>query len=142
MKGWIKKCIVAVLVAGIVSAVIYLIYRCYTPIDREKLRDISYEIVEEENIPAEVYECIEENKDEINRLSYLCSDKLYIIVCYGAQPTGGYTIEVNQLYESSNAIIVETTLIGPSRQEKVEQIVSYPYIVLRVENVGKSVVFN
>ena len=71
MKGWIKKCIVAVLVAGIVAVVIYLIYRCYTPIDREKLRDISYEIVEEENIPAEVYECIEENKDEINRLSYL-----------------------------------------------------------------------
>ena len=80
--------------------------------------------------------------DEINRKSYVCSDQLYIVVCYGAQPTEGYSIEVNELYESSNAIIVETTLIGPSRQEQVVDTVSYPYIVLKLENIDKTVVFN
>ena len=126
----------------LVVSVVYAINSCRVTIDMEKIRDISYEVVEEEFIPAEIYEHIVEDMDEINRKSYICSDRLYIVVCYGAQPTKGYSIKVNQLYESSNAIIVETTLIGPSRQEKVEDTISYPYIVLKVENLGKSVVFN
>ncbi len=111
-------------------------------IDEEKIRDLEYIIVDEEYIPEEVYEQVITDLDEFCRKAYVCSDKLYIVVCYGAQPTEGYTIEVNQLYESSNAVIVETTLKGPSGMDKVAEVITYPYIVLQVENVDKTVVFN
>ncbi|MBQ6815226.1 MAG: protease complex subunit PrcB family protein [Lachnospiraceae bacterium] len=111
-------------------------------IDKKKIKDLEYTVVPEENIPAEIYENIVKQYDEFCRSAYICSDMLYIVVCYGAQPTEGYTIEVDCLYESSNAIICETTLKGPSRQEKVEEKVSYPYIVLRLEKSEKMVAFN
>ena len=111
-------------------------------VDTEKLRDLDYTVVEEEDIPEEVFEKILEEYESFSRSAYICSDDLYIVVCYGAQPTEGYTIEINQLYESSNAIIVETTLKGPSGQEKVEQVISYPYVVMKLEKNDKTVVFN
>ncbi len=111
-------------------------------IDTEKIRDLEYVVLEEENIPEEVYEYISKDMDVFSRTAYVCSDMLYIVVCYGAQPTQGYSIEVNHLYESSNAIIVETTLKGPSGMDKVEEVISYPYVVLKLENIEKTVVFN
>lgn len=111
-------------------------------IDREKVRDLEYQVVTEEDIPEEIFEKLLKEYENFGRSAYICSDMLYIVVCYGAQPTEGYTIDVDTLYESSNAIIVETTLKGPSRQEKVEEKISYPYIVLRLEKNDKVVVFN
>lgn len=111
-------------------------------IDREKIRDLEYIVLSEEQIPEEIFERIVEEYENFGRSAYICSDELYIVVCYGAQPTEGYSIEVNTLYESSNAIIVETTLKGPSRQDKVEAEISYPYIVLKLEKNDKMVVFN
>lgn len=111
-------------------------------IDKEKIRDLEYEILEEEKIPEEVYEQVIDDMDEFCRKAYVCSDVLYIVVCYGAQPTEGYSIDVDYLYESSNAVLIETTLKGPSGMDKVEEEISYPYIVLKVENVDKTVVFN
>ena len=111
-------------------------------IDTEKIRDLEYIVLEEEHIPEEVYEQVVNDMDEFCRKAYVCSDVLYIVICYGAQPTQGYSIEVDYLYESSNAILVETTLKGPSGMDKVEEVISYPYVVLQVENIDKTVVFN
>ena len=111
-------------------------------IDREKIRDLEYIVLSEEQIPEEIFERIVEEYENFGRSAYICSDELYIVVCYGAQPTEGYSIEVNTLYESSNAIIVETTLKGPSRQDKVEAEISYPYIVLKLEKNDKMVEIN
>ena len=111
-------------------------------VDKEKIRDLEYTVLEEEYIPEEVYEQVVNDMDEFCRKAYVCSDVLYIVVCYGAQPTEGYSIEVDYLYESSNAILVETTLKGPAGIDKVEEVITYPYIVLKVENIDKTVVFN
>lgn len=111
-------------------------------VDTKKLRDLEYTVVPEEEIPEEIFEKITKEYESFCRSAYICSDKLYIVVCYGAQPTEGYSIEVNKLYESSNAIIVETTLIGPPRQKEISHNISYPYIVLKLEKNEKTVVFN
>ena len=110
-------------------------------IDTKMVNELQYEEVEEENIPEEVYEKILRVYDSFGRFVYICSDSLYIVVCYGAQPTEGYSIEVNQLYESSNAILVETTLKGPAGPDKPVQNITYPYIVLKLEKNEKIVVF-
>jgi len=139
----ILKGIAAIIIAVLMAFLMAQLSGCsMEDIDREKLRDLEYEEVEEEYIPEEIYQELITDKENFNRKAYICSDQLYIVVCYGAQPTEGYTIDVDQLYESSNAIIVETTLKGPSRQEKVAEVISYPYIVLKVECIDKTVVFN
>lgn len=139
----ILKGIAAIIIAVLMAFLMAQLSGCsMEDIDREKVRDLEYEMVEEEYIPEEIYQELITDKEDFNRKAYICSDQLYIVVCYGAQPTEGYTIDVDQLYESSNAIIVETTLKGPSRQEKVAEVISYPYIVLKVECIDKTVVFN
>ena len=139
-KNNIHKNIIALMF--IVALAVFLTSCSIQNIDTEKIRDLEYVVLEEEYIPEEVYEQMVKDMDEFCRKAYVCSDVLYIVVCYGAQPTEGYSIEVDYVYESSNAILVETTLKGPSGMDKVEEIISYPYIVLKVENIDKMVVFN
>lgn len=142
---YIKKAkkIVSITIISLIAICTLLLTACNVQnIDTEKIRDLEYVILEEEYIPEEVYEHVVNDMDEFCRKAYVCSDVLYIVICYGAQPTAGYSIEVDYLYESSNAILVETTLKGPSGMDKVENVISYPYIVLQVENIDKTVVFN
>ena len=60
---------------------------------------------------------------------------------YGKQETSGYSIEVAEIYETENAIYVQTDLIGPSNDEKIVERPTYPYIVLKTESIDKNVVF-
>ena len=61
---------------------------------------------------------------------------------YGEQETAGYSITVNDLYETGNAIYIDTNLIGPGPEEKGKNTPTYPYIVVKTENLNKSVVFD
>ena len=60
---------------------------------------------------------------------------------YGVQETGGYSISVNECYLTKNAVYFDTTLIGPMKGEKINQVKSYPYIVVRMGYLEKNVVF-
>lgn len=112
-----------------------------TRIDKKRVGDVEYKVLLEEEIPAEVFEEIERFKHESKQCSYICSDKLYIVVSYGRQDTGGYTVEVNDLYESSNTIFVKTTLMGPKSKKDAKEDESYPYVVLKLSLSDKKVVF-
>lgn len=112
-----------------------------TKIDKKRVSDIEYKILLEEEIPEEIFEEIETYKDKNMQCSYICSDKLYIVVCYGMQNVSGYTVEVNDLYESSNAIFVKTTLKGPASLKDAKEECSYPYVVIKLPISEKKVVF-
>lgn len=107
----------------------------------EKLRDLEFTVVEEADIPEELLKIIEEKKSEEFKITYTDNENLYICVGYGEQQTGGYSIAVNELYLTSNAIYMDTNLIGPSKDEKISEALSYPYIVVKTEYMDKSVVF-
>lgn len=109
--------------------------------DSQKLEDVSYTILEEKEIPEEFLSVIEEKKEEVFKLTYTDKENLYIAVGYGTQETGGYSISVNQCYLTKNAIYFDTTLIGPSKGEQVNQAKSYPYLVIKTKYSEKSVVF-
>ncbi len=109
--------------------------------DTKKLKDLSYKILEEKEIPQEFLEVIEEKKETIFKLTYTDKEYLYIAAGYGTQETGGYSIAVNECYLTKNAIYFDTTLIGPSKGEKINQVKSYPYIVIQTKYLEKSVVF-
>lgn len=107
----------------------------------EKLRDIEFTVVDEENIPEELEEMIEEKEEKPFKLTYADNGALYIAVGYGKQPTSGYSIEVQELYETENAIYIHTNLIGPAKDEKIVEQKTYPYLVVKLEFIDKNVVF-
>jgi hypothetical protein len=114
---------------------------CVKKYDEEKESDIDYTIVTEEEMPDQVKEILQASEKDSFRKTYSDKDYLYIIIGYGAQPTSGYSIEVQNLYQSSDAIFVTTMLKGPSHSESVLEIETYPSIVLKVEYTEKPVVF-
>ena len=94
--------------------------------DTKKVKDVDFTVVEEEEVPEELKTKINEQKDDVFRLTYEDSGYLYLAVGYGSQPTGGYSVTVNELYETNNTIQMKTGLLGPSKTEEVTQNVTYP----------------
>ena len=109
--------------------------------DNQKLDDITYTILEDKEIPQEFLAVIEERKEQIFKLTYSDEENLYRAVGYGVQQTGGYSISINACYHTQNAIYFDTTLIGPSKGEQVNEAKSYPYLVIKTKNLEKNVVF-
>lgn len=107
----------------------------------QKLRDIEFTVVDEKKIPKELEEMMNQKEGKPFKLTYADNGELYIAVGYGEQPTSGYSIEVKELYETKNAVYIHTDLIGPSKDEKIVERKSYPYIVVKSEFVDKNVVF-
>lgn len=56
---------------------------------------------------------IVEKGTEPFQLTYSDDQNLYISIGYGQQKTGGYSIAVDELYLTEDAIYVGTTLLGP-----------------------------
>lgn len=108
----------------------------------EKLRDLKFTVLEKEAVPDELGEVIEEEKEEPFKLSYTDQGVLYLAEGYGGQPTSGYSVEVNALYETEDAVCMHTPLMGPEKGEKTEEVVTYPYVVVQLEYIGKDIVFN
>ena len=107
----------------------------------KKIRDIEFTVVEDADLPGELKEVIDEKKENPFKITYSNKDYLYIVVGYGKQNSGGYSIAVEELYLTDNAIYIATNLIGPSKDDLVTQGVTYPYIVVKTEFIDKSVVF-
>lgn len=87
---------------------------------------------------------VEEKKTQGFKMTYQDGGFLYICMGYGEQETGGYSIAVNALYETENAVYFDTTLLGPKPGENdgKKQSPSYPYVVVKTEMVEKPVVFD
>lgn len=109
--------------------------------ERIKLRDLDFTVLSEDKIPDELKTIVEEKKAENFKLTY--SDKQYLYICigYGQQETGGYSIAVNELYLTDNAVYVSTSLLGPDASEKSNKTPSYPYIVIKTEFLEQTVIF-
>ena len=98
-----------------------------------KLRDLDFTLLGEELVPGELAAMIEERKAEAFKMTYSDNQNLYICVGYGQQETGGYSITVDELYLTEEAVHVQTTLLVPDVSEKGNKTPSYPYIVIKTE---------
>lgn len=108
-----------------------------------KLKDLEFTVIAEENIPEPLLAAINEKKEAGFKLTYQDAGFLYICVGYGQQATGGYSIAVNALYETENAVYFDTTLLGPEPGQNADKknSPSYPYAVVKTEFIDKPVVF-
>ena len=109
--------------------------------DNKKLEDVEFTVLSEDEIPDELKTQIEEKKQEEFKLTYSDDTNLYIARGYGKQERGGYSISVDELYFTENAVFMKTSLIGPSASEQVENSESFPYVVVKMELTDKNVVF-
>lgn len=108
----------------------------------EKIKDLEFTVIAEDKLPEELLTMIEEKKTSPFKITFQDQGFLYICVGYGEQETAGYSIAVNALYETGNAVYIDTNLIGPGPEEKGKLTPTYPYVVVKTENVNKSVVFD
>ena len=106
-----------------------------------KLRDLEFTVVAEEEQPEALKDVMEQKKSSPFQISYTLGEDLYLAIGYGEQQTGGYSISVDELYETESNIVINTTLLGPSPDEQVVQSITYPYIVIKTELLDKDVDF-
>lgn len=105
-----------------------------------KIRDLEYTVLEDEEVPEELMSLIEEQKEGEFKLTFTYDGYLYIARGFGMQDTGGYSIQMEALYLTENAVYFDATLLGPTREEAIGE-VSYPYIVVKTEAIDRNVVF-
>lgn len=108
----------------------------------DKVRDMEFTVIAEADMPDELKQIIGEKQlDSPFKLTYSDDQNLYIVVGYGIQKSGGYSIAVNDLYLTDNSIVFKSELMGPEKGENAGTEPSYPYIVLKTEMSELPVVF-
>jgi hypothetical protein len=139
MNQLIRKCLTGAVLLG----VLLLAAGCSFGKDKsaEKIRDLEYTVLGAAEIPEELQEEIEMNKNSTFKLTYSDGEYLYIANGYGEQETDGYSIQMKELYLTENAIYFKSELFGPENGESVSQTPSYPYIVIKTEGIDLPVVY-
>jgi hypothetical protein len=101
----------------------------------EKMGDLEFTVVGEDEQPDTLKDIIADKGDEPFQISYTIGEDLYIAVGYGLQQSTGYSITVNEFYETKDNIVLDTTLLGPGSAENVTTMPSTPYIVIKTHNI-------
>lgn len=98
----------------IVSIMAAMLSACGGETEKEEDRNnLEFTVVSEDRLPDELKEILDQKKESAFKLTYADEGYLYICVGYGKQESGGYSVTVNELYETDNAIYVNTNLLGP-----------------------------
>ena len=109
--------------------------------DGNKVRDLEFSVTAEADIPQELKQIIAEKQKTPFKLTFSDDQNLYIVVGYGKQDTGGYSITVNELYLTENSIVLDTDLLGPEKGESGGTESSFPFVVIKTELSELPVVF-
>lgn len=107
----------------------------------ETRENMDFTVIPRDEIPDELKSFIEEKKNEEFSMSYVIGESLYIVKGYGTVSTGGYSIRVDSLMQTTDEIFFHTTLIGPKASEPVNKMQTSPYIVVKIEYIDKKIIF-
>ena len=94
--------------------------------DEEKVKDLDFTVLDPERTPEELRNVLEEKKTEPFKVTYEDDGYLYICIGYGEQPSSGYSIAVEDLYLTGNAVYVDTERLGPEGTEQTAAAVTCP----------------
>lgn len=103
--------------------------------------DLDFTVCEEGRLPDELVELIEEKKAEPFKLTFTTREYMYIVVGYGAQQRGGCSVTVNSLYRTTQAVYIDTNLIGVEGEAIQIDGMTYPYVAVKCENQNLPVVY-
>ena len=137
--GNMKK--LAIWAAGLLLSCVCLLGGCSDKGAEEKVKDLEFTVVGQNEIPKELMDMIEQKKAEEFRLTYTSGEDLYIAVGYGEQQTGGFSISVPEFYLTENSMVIKTELQGPEQGSQQAASPSYPFIVIKTKFIEEPVVF-
>lgn len=103
--------------------------------------EIQFTEVSEQEIPEELKIRMEEEKKTPFMLTYTDGDVLYAARSYGPKEKTGYQVRVDSVVEGELAIRIKTSLMGPEKGEKTKDVVTYPYVVIRLKVTEKEILF-
>ena len=109
-------------------------------IEEENKTPLAYTVIEDSQIPEEMQELIREKKETEFQIAYQKGTELFLAKGYGRQMSGGYSIQVEEMSESENAVFCRTRLLGTSKEDQGGE-PSCPCIVLKIKNTTKPVEF-
>ncbi len=98
--------------------------------DTEKKGELEYELVDSLDLPESLRREIEEEKGEPFLAAYGDGQRLYIALGYGEQESGGYSIQIEEAYETEDAVFIRTCLTGPDEGEEVAREADCPWAAL------------
>ena len=115
----------------IVIACGFVFWACSSDSRPEKTGDISYTVVPENEVPEEF------------RLSFSEGENLYLVVGYGRQETGGYSIQIKDLYLAGDVIYLDTELLGPLPEETADakDSTAAPWLAVKMQQMDKTIYF-
>ncbi|MDO5145580.1 MAG: protease complex subunit PrcB family protein [Eubacteriales bacterium] len=96
--------------------------------EREK---VDYVLCKESQLPKEVKSLLEEKKEKPGNFTYQNAMYLYVIICYGKKPYGGYSVRVEECSKTKKALFVRTQLMGPEVGEPTVEAETFPWLVMR-----------
>lgn len=137
--GNMKK--LAVWAVGLLLSCVCLLGGCSDKGAEEKVKDLEFTVVGQNEIPKELMDMIGQKKTEEFRLTYTSGEDLYIAVGYGEQQTGGFSISVPEFYLTENSMVIKTELQGPEQGSQQAASPSYPFIVIKTKFIEEPVVF-
>lgn len=53
----------------------------------------------------------------------------------------GYQIKVDAVLEGEKTVRIQTSLLGPEKGEKTKDVVTYPYVVVKLKKTEKEILF-
>ncbi len=118
--------------ALLLVAVTALLAACVQDLDTGGSKEpVEYVICDENHLPEQLHELLEEKKRKPAAFAYRNTMYLYLVVCYGKKEYGGCSVRVEEMYRTKDTIFLKTQLQGPSASEPVVEAESFPWIVLR-----------
>ena len=94
---------------GVILWSLLLVSGCnFIRIEEEPRKPLEYSIVKNEDLPAELAALIQEKKANEFQLTYQSEKELFLIKGYGQQMSGGYSISVEELGVTSQAVFFRT----------------------------------
>lgn len=110
-------------------------------ISDKKETDLDYEIIEYHYLDYHLKDLYNSYYSENNRITYDDGNYMYLFIFYGKMPSGGYSVNIKELYSTASNIIVDTTLTGPQKEETTAEKESFPAIVLKIKSSSKTVIY-
>lgn len=114
----------------------------FVKVEKGEGQEVDYTVVKEEDLPEDIKTLTEERKKREFQMAYQSGNELYLVKGYGQQMGGGYSIQVEELSVTEEAILFKTNLLGPSQEEKQTMEPSYPYIVVKMEYRNLPIIFS
>ena len=80
-----------------------------TDVSEGERKELSYAIVKPGDFPPEIDQILRKKKESAFQMAYESGDDLYILRGYGKQKSGGFSIQIEEVSKSENAVFVRRT---------------------------------